>query len=84
MIEEGRVLGIVARKPGRPSVHEAPMTAAERQARRRGIQEALKISDAAGKSRVEAASGGWGQTELDYVYDPNGMVEARQRAVSGK
>lgn len=65
IIEDGRVLGIVARKPGRPSVHELPMTPAERQARRRGIQEALKITDATGKSRVEVASGGWGKTELD-------------------
>lgn len=53
------------RKPGRPSVHEEPMTAAERQARRRGIQEALRTSDAQGKSREEAVSGGWGKYELD-------------------
>jgi hypothetical protein len=61
-----------ARKPGRPAVHQEPMTPAERQARRRaaqkrdqGIQEALRIGNAHGKSRVEAASGGWGKFELD-------------------
>lgn len=72
MIEEGRVLGIVARKPGRPSVHEVPMTAAERQARRRGIQEASRITDATGKSRVELESGGWGKNQLDRVYGIRG------------
>jgi hypothetical protein len=55
------------RKPGRPSVHEEPMTPAERQARRRGIQDALRIGDGDGKSREEAASGGYGSTELDTL-----------------
>lgn len=54
-----------ARKPGRPSVHEEPMTAAERQARQRGIQAVLRVSDAHGKSCEEAVSGGWGRYELD-------------------
>ena len=48
-----------ARKPGRPPVHQERMTAAERQARRRGIQEALRIGEAHGKAREEVASGGW-------------------------
>jgi len=56
---------IEVRKPGRPSVHEEPMTAAERQARRRGIQDALRIGDGDGKSREEVVSGGWGKHELD-------------------
>jgi hypothetical protein len=55
------------RKPGRPSVHQEPMTAAERQARRRGIQEALRISDATGKSHMEARSGGRGWIEFDRI-----------------
>ena len=72
----GNVLGITAktRKPGRPSVYEEPMTSAERQARHRafearerGIQDALRISDAKGKSRLEAVSGGYGSTELDIL-----------------
>jgi hypothetical protein len=67
MIEDGRVLGIVARKAGRPSVHEASMTPAERQARRRSIQDAQSIGDGDGKSRLEAASGGRGSTELDIL-----------------
>jgi hypothetical protein len=55
------------RKAGRPSVHQEPMTAAERQARSRGIQEALRITDATGKSHAEGASGGRGSYELDPV-----------------
>jgi hypothetical protein len=43
------------------------MTPAERQTRRRGIQEALQITDATGKSREEAASGGFGSTKLDTL-----------------
>lgn len=73
MIEDGRILGIVARKAGRPSVHEAAMTPAERQARRRGIQEALKISDATGKPRVESESGGWSSSKCDVsIYADEG------------
>lgn len=59
------------RKPGRPSVNDRPMTAGERQARRRelqarerGIQEALAIGDDHGKSRGEARSGGYDSTKL--------------------
>lgn len=72
----GNVLGLEAkvRKPGRPSVYEEPMTPAERQARRRafraqerGIQDALRINDGEGKSRLEAASGGYGSRELDIL-----------------
>ena len=55
------------RKPGRPSVHDEPMTVAERQARRRAFQsreqairETLQIGDAHGKSHAEARSGGYG------------------------
>jgi hypothetical protein len=65
------------RKPGRPSVHEEPMTAAQRQARRRRIQEALRISNAHGKAREESESGGWGQFEIDrlgaYDFDELGF-----------
>ncbi|HSY31864.1 MAG TPA: hypothetical protein VLA42_07735 [Verrucomicrobiae bacterium] len=59
--------GMIARvrKPGRPLVNVEPMTAAERQVRRRCIQEALRVGDAHGKSREEAVSGGWGKYELD-------------------
>ncbi len=56
-----------ARKPGRPSVNEAPMTPAERQARRRGIQDVMSIGDGHGKSRAEVAAGGYGSTELDIL-----------------
>jgi hypothetical protein len=58
------------RKPGRPLVHEEleePMTAAQRQARRRGIRDALMIGDGEGKSGAEAASGGWGSYEIDRL-----------------
>lgn len=94
MIEEGRVLGIVARKAGRPSVHEVPMTPAERQARRRGIQEALKIGDATGKSRAEVESGGWNSSKCDVsIFADEGWspttgggkrVDPRPAADSGK
>lgn len=63
------------RKPGRPSVHKAPMTAAERQARRRAFQsrdrairETLQIGDAHGKSRAEIKSGGYDATKIDTMY----------------
>src|SRR5207248_3349143 len=71
------------RKTGRPSVHEEPMTAAQRQARRRGIQEALRITDANGKSREEAVPGGWGATELDRVYGDRGDDESSSHPTTG-
>lgn len=94
----GNVLGLTAkaRKPGRPSVYEEPMTPAERQARRRafqarerGIQDALRITDGKGKSRLEAASGGYGSTELDILgaalcVDDEGTMTAGYRRVSPK
>ena len=78
------------RKSGRPSVHQEPMTEAERQARRRGIQEALRITDATGKSREEAASGGRGGYELDrfsvFLDEPSQgrRVNPRPAADDGK
>jgi hypothetical protein len=72
----GNVLGLTAkvRKPGRPSVHEQPMTPAERQARRRELQardkairDTRNIGVGHGKSRLEAASGGYGSTKLDML-----------------
>jgi hypothetical protein len=63
------------RKPGRPSVHEEPMTAAQRQARRRAFQsrerairETLQIGDAHGKSRAEIKSGGYDAAKIDTMY----------------
>ncbi len=63
------------RKPGRPSVHEEPMTPAQRQARRRAsqsqqraIRETLQVGDAHGKSHGEAKSGGYDSQKLDTMH----------------
>jgi len=55
-------------KPGRPPIHDGPMTPAERQARRRGIRDALKLGDAHGKSHAEIKSGGYDAAKLDTMY----------------
>jgi hypothetical protein len=72
----GNVLGVTAkvRKPGRPSVHEKPMTPAERQARRRefqardkAIRDTRNIGDAHGKSRAEVNSGGYDSAKIELM-----------------
>jgi hypothetical protein len=70
-----RILESTARKPGRPSVYEQPMSPGERQARRRagqlqkrGIQEALKIGDAQGKPHEEANTGGYDSAKIDTMF----------------
>jgi hypothetical protein len=64
-----------SRKPGRPSINQQPMTAAERQARRRerqarnrDLQATLEIGETHGKSRAEADSGGYNSMRMDAIY----------------